>query len=672
MTRGTELLGPVAWVGLALGGLLLSGGLGLLFPSRSRLGERVASWLALVSCGLGWTASLLFLGEPMELRLELAQSVLGTPLAVGFDSLSAWFAVPVFAVGALAILYSFGYWPAKERPRHGRRLRLSLGWLIAGMVGVLLARDGLTLLMAWEFMALSNFLAVTTEERRPEVQRAGWLYLIYSHGTILALVAFLAVLSGSGFGLGFEQLPLALGSDRGGWLFFLACLAFGIKAGAMPLHSWLPVAHAAAPSHVSALMSGVVIKLGIYGLLRVTQDVAQPPLVWGGTVLAAGALAGFLGVLFALGQHDLKRLLAFHSIENIGIILMGFGLALLGRSSERPELVVLGLAGALFHVWNHALFKSLLFFGAGSVLHATGTRELERLGGLARRMPWTAASFLVGAVAICGLPPGNGFASELLVYLGLFRSSFEAGSSWAALAAPVLAATGALAVACFVKVYGVVFLGVARSARAERAGEAGGWMRTAMLAGALLCAALGLAPVLVASPLDRVLSLWSGSSELPGVLELAPLGPIGKFGAALLVGVVLLLVTLWPKWRRARAERPGLPTWDCGYLAPSPRLQYTASSFAELVTSRFQSLLGMRFERPRVRGFFPRPSHFSTHVEDPWLELLARRIVSPLMRMSLELRALPQGLLQRYLLYVLAILLPLLAWALVGSVGAEP
>ncbi len=351
----------------------------------------------------------------------------------------------------------------------------------------------------------------------------------------------------------------------------------------MPLHSWLPAAHAAAPSHVSALMSGVVIKMGIYGLVRVTGLMAAPPLAWGLAILALGAVAAFFGVVFALAQHDLKRLLAFHSIENVGIILLGLGLALAGRATGRADWVLLGMAGCLFHVWNHALFKSLLFLGAGAVVHATGTRDLERMGGLARRMPTTAALFLVGAVAICGLPPRNGFASELVVYLGLARAAVAPGTAWAALAAPLLAATGALAVACFVKVVGVVFLGAPRSAAAEGAHEASRLMLAPMAALAAACALLGLAPGLVAPALERATAVWAGA-PLAGqpLAALVPFGWVSAGALALVAAVALLVLALRPLCRRARLRQPELPTWDCGYAAASPRLQYTASSFAEI------------------------------------------------------------------------------------------
>ena len=278
-------------------------------------------------------------------------------------------------------------------------------------------------LLGWEMMALSAFFLVSTEDHLASCREAGWIYLVATHIGTLGLFAMLALwrwATGS-----FDLVPAAEGVLSVGVqhsLFLLALLVFGLKAGMMPLHFWLPTAHANAPSHVSAILSGVVLKIGIYGLLRMLSLLPNPPAAWGGLILLLAACSALLGVVFALGQHDLKRLLAYHSVENIGIILMGLGLAMLGRSLDRPTWMVLGMAGCLLHVWNHSFFKSLLFFCAGSVLHSAHTREIDRLGGLAKRMPSTAFLFQIGAVAICGLPPLNGFVSELLIYLGLLAS----------------------------------------------------------------------------------------------------------------------------------------------------------------------------------------------------------------------------------------------------------
>ena len=311
-------------------------------------------------------------------------------------------------------------------------------------------------MFGWETMAIAAFFLVSTEDNRPDSRNAAWIYLIATHISTLTLFALFSLwkqLSGSYL---LSRLETTSDTVFISILFILAMLGFGLKAGIMPLHFWLPSAHATAPSHVSAILSGVVLKIGIYGLVRWLSLFPEPPIAWGSIILAVGCISGLLGVIFAIAQHNLKRLLAYHSVENIGIIFIGLGVAVIGKSLNEPLLLVSGMAGCLLHIWNHSLFKSLLFFCAGAVVHSTHTLQMDKLGGLSKNMPWTAAMFLIGAVAICGLPPLNGFISEMFVYLGLFRivtkipNGFEAAVGIAA-----LSMIGALAAACFCKVYGI-------------------------------------------------------------------------------------------------------------------------------------------------------------------------------------------------------------------------
>ena len=534
---------------------------------------------------------------------------------------------------------------------------------------LIISRHALVFLLGWEIMALAAFFLIVTEEHLAESRQAGWIYLIATHVSTLTLLA-LFVLWRQATGSYLMQ-PAAAGliaAGRLNLLFVLILVGFGIKAGLMPLHFWLPGAHANAPSHVSAIMSGVVLKMGIYGLVRWLGLLPAPPAAWGAVIFALGAVSGLLGVLFAIGQHDLKRLLAYHSVENIGIILLGLGVALIGRAGGRPEWVALGLAGGLLHVWNHSLFKSLLFLCAGAVVHQTHTRQIDRLGGLAKGMPWTAACFVIGAVAICGLPPLNGFVSEWLVYLGMLRGVFATGgSALVAAGVPVLAAIGALAVACFVKVFGTVFLGEARTEAACRAGEAPAAMRLPMgvLAGA--CVLIGVAPLLVAPALDAASSGWLAGLE-PERLRLAarvPLGWIGLLAPALLAlaaGLALLAR------RRAAGARRG-PTWDCGYALPTPRMQYTAASFARTIIQLFGSVLRPREQPPGVTGLFPPPTHAHSHVDDAVLDRVivpaARRIESGFS----WFHRFHRGLSQHYLLYILVAMIVLLLWSLLGVNG---
>ncbi len=671
---------------LVSAGLLLaaSGVTGLMLPWRSVWGPRVATLVTLIAAGLGIAGCALVLAGTPATVVALAAGAPGIRLSLGVDAMSAFFAVPICVVGALGSIYGLAYWPALEHPRNGRRLRFCYGLLLAAMLFVTMARDGASFLIAWEVMALSAFFLVTTESTSPTVRAAGWLYLVYSHAGTLAIAGFFAVLTQATGDFSLRALgPGEIGRGYAFVAFGLALFGFGIKAGAMPLHSWLPSAHASAPSHVSAVMSGVLLKMGVYGLLRATAVLPPSPLSGGVLVLVLGGMTTLVAIAFAIAQGDLKRLLAYSSIENIGIILLGLGLAMVGRSLGRADWVLLGMAGCLFHVWNHALFKSLLFLGAGSVVHSTGSRDLERMGGLARRMPATAMLFLIGSIAICGLPPFNGFVSELLIYLGLVRAALapvagaagSAGSgAWVALAAPVLAATGALAVACFVKVVGIVFLGTPRSAAAGEAHESPPAMLVPMALLAAGCALLGIAPALVAPALERATAAWAGAMD-PGVggpapQSLAQLVPFGwvSFGALAVVALAgLLLAAVLPACRRARLRQPELPTWDCGFAAGaagSPRLQYTGSSFADWITSRFAWALQPYEKLPQIDRHFPVGAHFDSHVEDTVLDRLLAPRVERARHIAARIRAYQQGELQKYVVYIVVAIVVLLLFSL--------
>jgi hydrogenase-4 component B len=528
------------------------------------------------------------------------------------------------------------------------------------MALLVIARNAVLFLVGWEIMALSAFFIVTTEDHKQEVRDVGWLYMAATHIATLCLFALFALLR-SGVG-SFSLIPISAGAMSTtveAAVFTLALVGFGLKAGIMPLHVWLPGAHAMAPSHVSALMSGVLIKMGIYGLVRVTSLFPNPPLAWGGVLLTLGIASGVLGVVYALGQHDLKRLLAYHSIENIGIIVMGLGLALIGRSLNRDELIVLGLSGALLHVWNHALFKALLFLSAGSVIHATHTREIDHLGGLARRMRWTSGLFLIGAVAICGLPPLNGFISEFLLYLGFFSTVRETAKpiyGAAAFAAPTLALIGALALACFVKAFGTVFLGMPRSKHSEHASESGSAMVAPMLVLAACCLIIGVAPQGLTAVLDSGVRAWAPQigDRLPLLTHLAPLRSIGMIAMSLLVAI---LVGSFAFGIRLRATAvTAARTWGCGYVRPSPRMQYTSSSFAQMVVGFFSKVLLPITNAPHIHRLFPSATQFHSEVPDAVLD----RAIWPMFRLLAglvtRLRVLQHGSIQLYLLYVFAAL----------------
>jgi formate hydrogenlyase subunit 3/multisubunit Na+/H+ antiporter MnhD subunit len=587
---------------------------------------------------------------------------------IQLDALSAWFLVPTLLLSALCAIYGVGYLRSQSEKRSLGPVWFFYCLLVMGMTLVLLARNAVLFLSAWELMAVSSFFLVTFEHERESVRSAGWIYLVATHlGTGFLLVFFILMGRDTGsmdFTVWAAQKIHA--PELAGILFLLAVVGFGTKAGFMPFHVWLPEAHPAAPSHVSALMSGVMIKTGIYGLVRALTFLGTPPLWWGWLLIGIGLTSGVLGVLFALVQHDLKRLLAYHSVENIGIIALGLGVGLLGVSADLPALIVLGFGGALLHVLNHALFKGLLFLGAGAVWHGAGTLEIERLGGLLKRMPWTAATFLIGAVAICGLPPLNGFVSEFLIILGAFKGGISGGGE---IAVPLLsliaglALIGGLAAACFTKVFGIVFLGEPRSEHLSRAHEADWMMRLPMLALAAGCGFIGLlAPVMVGC-LQPVLENMLVQPE--AVRE-----NLASANSSLLFAVIgslvfLLLLLLLMVLRRAllagrKVEKS--MTWDCGYARPTARIQYTASSFVQPFTTLFKWLLGTHRQLQRPEGFFPTKASLTTETPDLTHEELYRPGFLKINWGIAKLRWMQQGHIQLYVLYIAVTLIVLLAW----------
>jgi len=654
---------------VAAGLLALSGAPGLFVDRRSMSGQWIATILAVLGAAIGLAGSLAIASAGESIERSILWSVLGQELLLRIDGVAVVFLLPVFLMAGMGSIFGMGYWAQTEHAANGRKLRLFYGLLPASMVLVIVAQDAILFLFAWEVMALSAFFLVTTEDEEARVRRAGWIYLVATHiGTLVLFALFATIRHFTG---SFALAPIAedsIGLGTATVVFVLALIGFGLKAGVMPLHVWLPSAHANAPSHVSAVLSGVLLKIGIYGLVRVCGLLPNPPASWGVALLALGAISAVIGVAFALAQHDLKRLLAYHSIENIGIIVMGLGLAMIGRSMDRPEWIVLGLAGALLHVWNHALFKSLLFFGAGSVIKVMGTHEIDRMGGLARGMPQTALLFTVGAVAICGLPPLNGFVSEFLVYLGLFSTVGIGGGPslmGAALGAPILAITGALALACFVKVVGAVFLGSPRTIPQNPVRESPASMLVPMFVLAACCLGLGLAPMLAAPLLQHAIGDWAGSAgaTLPSLSSLAPLGWVSVINVGLIIISVVVFIGVIGLARRGAVsgvDERRVGTWDCGFAYPAPaapRVQYTASSFAQMLVGMLSFVLRPREHRPHLHAQFPHAVGFKSHVDDVVLEGWILPAMRGIERWFLRLRVLQHGRVQLYVLYVLVVLI---------------
>lgn len=649
--------------------LLFVSGLPALARGRwARQGELFSVGLLLAGALLGLVVVLAgaFCRPPP--MLAAAWSIPGGLLHLELDPLAGIFLLPALLILGLGGVYGLGYMP---RARHGAAaglLRVFYGILGAAIALLPVCRNGIFFLLAWEVMAICGFLLILSKQEEEAARRAAYVYLAATHTGTLALFAMFILLDQATGSFAFPAAAsLAATAFPASAVFLLALFGFGLKAGLMPLHIWLPGAHAAAPSHVSAVMSGVMIKMGIYGLVRVGSFYSEPPLWWGGLVLFLGVASAVLGVALALAQHDIKRLLAYHSVENIGIIFIGLGCALLGQASARPDLVVLGLAGALLHVVNHGLFKSLLFLGAGSVIMATGSKKIDQYGGLLRAMPRTGLLFLGGAVAICGLPPLNGFVSEWFIYMGLLGSQTGEAAfslSLAVLAAPALAMTGALAVACFVKVFGITFLGTPRREFAVPPTEAPLTMLLPMAGLFFSCLLIGLAPWLMVPLLQGGMAAWQGAgAEASLSPALAPVAWL-SLGAVLL----LALVAGFRRWQKALAgpaPAPQAATWGCGFRQGTPRMQYTATSFAGQLTRLFRWGVWSDVTGGRAIGFFPAPARFADHTPDPVLDRLLHPFFRAASRLASQVRAfVHRGWIGVYLLYSALTLCLLLFWFL--------
>lgn len=631
-------------------GLILAGGLaaarsGALFRLLVGAGSAV---------GLVPAFSVLAGGSPRQATIPA--HVPGGPWIIGIDLLSAWFLLIVFGAGAASALYGVTYLRRGHEPSRAPLEHLLLSFLLVSLALVVTAAAAVPFLMAWELMAVWAYLLLVYESEKLEVRRAGLLYLVVTHTATLALFALFALWGMAASDLTFGALAAAAPAlpGQGAAVLALALFAFGLKAGMVPLHFWLPDAHAAAPSHVSAVFSGIMIKTGIYGLLRVLLLLGGAPAWWGWTVLSLGVVSGVLGVLWALAQHDIKRLLAYHSVENIGIILLGIGAGTLGLAYHYPVVALLGFAGAVLHTLNHALFKSLLFLGAGALVQAASTRDIERLGGLARRMPLTWMAFLAGSVAIVGLPPLNGFVSEWVTFQALLAGGLLDGPiRLQSLAVAGLALIGALALACFAKVCGIVFLGQPRMPDAWSADEPGAGMLAPLYALVLACAVIGLVPDLAVGAAASV----GASFTVVGGEPAEHLAAAARVAGWISVAVVLLmaLVALGRSRLRAR-RRPRQPTWRCGYAWAEPRMQYSASSFAAPLIAAYRPVAGVRVERSATS--------FRSHPAD----LVVAGGVRPLwrgLRWAVErLRPIQQGRLALYVSYVVATVILLLLVAI--------
>ncbi len=639
----------LAWIGVGILGLLRPNHVGivarLLFPAGALLGLAMAV-VAFTALPLPAQQMVLPIGLP------------DLPLHLRLDALSAFFLVLLGSASAAISIFAAGYFREGEGTAPGL-LCLQYHVFLASMSLVLVADDAYAFMVAWETMALSSYFLVTTQHRIPEIRRAGFVYLLIAHAGALGILLSFGVLQGGSWQFTFDAMRGAALSP--GWAstaFLLSLFGFGAKAGLVPLHVWLPDAHPAAPSPVSAMMSGVMLKTALYGILRVSFDLLDQPLWWWGAIaLVLGLFSALYGVAFAAVQTDMKRLLAYSSIENIGIAFTAFGLALLFHCFDMPALAALALAAMLYHALNHAFFKSLLFLATGSVLHATHERSLGKLGGLIGRMPWVAWLALIGTLAIAGLPPLNGFVSEwMLLQSFLFTPQIPQPfvNMLIPLGAAALALVAALAAYVMVKFYGVIFLGQMREPQLAEARDCGRLERLGLGVLALGCVLLGLAPGWVLRQIDPISQLLLGNGLSPaghGIWQLTPLsaerasyGPIVfLLGAVLVVALTYFVVRRLYHGRIRRA-----PAWDCGFPAQNARMQDSAEGFGHPIRHIFAPLFSMRRQLPSP---FDRNPRYRVDVEDRFWTALYLPLARGVERAAEWVGRLQQGRIAAYLLY---------------------
>lgn len=651
---------------LLLGSWLLLLGGALLSPALNRW-PRLASSIGLATAALGSLGALmaavsgLLAAQPLTLHLPL--TIPGAAFALHLDGLAAFFLLPIGLIGLVGAVYGGEYMAG-----HGRWPGLHWSFynlLVLSMAVVVTAANGILFLFAWECMSISSFFLVIGEHHDPAVGRAGFIYLLATHLGAACLFVFFLVAGTQSGSFDFaafsslQQLSVPLAST----LFILLLIGFGSKAGLFPFHVWLPEAHPAAPSHVSALMSGVMVKTAIYGLLRMLSFLPPAPNWWGGLLLALGLTGALFGIILASSQKDLKRSLAYSTVENVGIIFLALGFWLWARGNQQGA-AGLALIGALLHIWNHALFKSLLFMGAGSLLHSTGTRNLNQMGGLLKRMPRTGLLLVIGAMAVAALPPFNGLIGEWFIYRGLLEAGVQAQGVAAFLPLIVLgllALVGGMVLVVFTRLVGIALLGEPRQQQAAHAHEAGWRMVGAMAVLAALCLVGGLLPAWLILPVRRVAGLLDPSFR-PGALG-TPLLPtwLGWLGWGLLLTMALCLAL--SRWLQARNRTGSSSTWGCGFAFPTARMSYSAEGFTELVST---SLLSERLQPVVADGrslsLFPEAVLFSHRSPDLVLDGFYLPFFDKVAGVCSRLRRLQSGLLHIYMFYIFSATLLLLVW----------
>ncbi len=655
--------------------LLFSGFFSLLIKNQSYKLKLITLGAVVASCFSIQGALSVGFGHPNTLIINLGG--IFENVRFQLDYLSAFFVIFISLMSALSIIYANGY--LKPYINKGKDLSahcVFLPLLTASMLLVVGVSNALFFLVVWELMSLSSFFLVIFEHEKKETIKAGIKYLVYMHISVVFIILLFVVLSINAQSLDFihyKQIFVDNG-NLSNIVFLLGFIGFGIKAGFVPFHNWLPDAHPAAPSHVSSMMSGVMIKTGIYGILRVLSFIGVPGVEIGYFVLIISIISGLWGVLYAICQHDLKKLLAYHSIENIGIIGIGIALGMLGLAYNNQTVAVLGFAGGLLHILNHSIFKELLFLAAGAVYSKTHTRNIELLGGLIKKMPYTSILFLIGAVAICGLPPFNGFISEFLIYFSMLKGlMIENLSMFLAmlLAICALGLIGTMAILCFTKAFGIAFLGerrcsseLALSKRAEldnEIEEVSPWFIFPMVILAFLILIIGLFPtqsfIGVLIPINTLVADF----EIDNIFSI--LQTIATIGAILILAIVVLYMlkkSLYKKVDKA-------PTWGCGYNKATPRMQYSATSYASVFIKTLMPLFKRVVDVKKPKVIFQKDAHFHMHLEDVEEAYFIHPMIKSIEKFFAKFERIQNGNIQSYILYgLIFLLLSIIAVVILG------